>query len=191
MLLVDSIRREQEVRVATRTTEETLAEIRRHIDELEARVDSGAVETQAHFRKRLDLLLEEEASAWAAIRAKAEVVDEKLRQLEIHVAITENRLASEMAHDLTVFTESVEAELDDWDIAIERLQTRAATKARAAREQAEAEVADLRLARNRAAERLNALRASSLDAWRQQRDRVTEALDELERKFREAVATYH
>jgi hypothetical protein len=177
--------------VATRTTEETLAEIRRHIEELEARVGSGAVETQAHFRKRLDLLLEEEASAWAAIRAKAEVVDEKLRRLEIDVAITENRLASEMAHDLTAFTESVEAELDDWDVAIERLQTRAATMAHDGREQAEAVIAELRQARNRASERLTALRASSVDAWRQQRDRVTEALDELERKFREAVATYH
>jgi hypothetical protein len=63
--------------------------------------------------------------------------------------------------------------------------------ARDGREQAEAVIAELRRARNRASERLTALRASSLDAWRQQRDRVTEALDELERKFREAAARYH
>jgi hypothetical protein len=177
--------------MATRTTEGMLAEIRRHIDELEARADTGAAETRARFQDRLDLLHEEEAAAWAAVREKAEAVDEKFRQLEIDTAIAVNRLASAMAEDATSFGNAVEAELDDWDAAIERLQTRAATKARAAREQAEAAIADLRLARNRAAERLTALRASSLDTWRQQSDRVTEALDDLERKFREAAARYH
>ena len=120
------------------------------------------------------------ASAWAAVRAKAEAVDENYRELEIDIAIAENRLASEMADDATSFAEAVEAELHDWDAAIERLQTRAATKAQNAREQAEAEIAELRQARNRAAERLTALRTSS-DAWQGQKSRVVEALDELER----------
>jgi hypothetical protein len=190
-LVVESIRQRQEVRVATRTTEETLAEIRRHIDELEARGDSGAGPAQARLLDRLDLLREEEASAWAAVREKAEVVEEKFRQLEIDIAIAENRLASEMADDATSFAEAVEAELNDWGAAIERLQMRAATKARGPREQAEAEIAELRQARNRAAKRLTALRASSHDAWKEQKDRVRDALDDLERKVREAAARYH
>ena len=100
------------------------------------------------------------------MREKAEAVDDKVRQLEIDIAIAENRLASELAEDAQAFAEAVEAELHQWDAAIERLQTRVATKAQEAREQAEAEVAALKQARNRAAERLTALRASSNDAWR-------------------------
>ena len=87
----------QEVRVATKTTDDMLADVRRHIDELEARADGGAAETRARLQDRFDRLREEEASAWAAVRAKAEAVDEKFRELEIDIAIAENRLASEMA----------------------------------------------------------------------------------------------
>jgi hypothetical protein len=190
-LVVESIRQRQEAHVTTKTTEDMLAEARRQIDELEARADSGAAETQRRLQDRIDLLREEEASAWDAVREKAEAVDEKIRQLEIEIAIAENRLASEMADDATAYAEAVEAELNDWDAAIERLQTRAATKARVAREQAEAEIAGLRLERNRTAERVSALRASTLDEWHQEKARVTEALDDLERKVREAAAKFH
>jgi hypothetical protein len=191
-LVVESIRQRKEVRVATKTTEDTLAAIRRHIDELEARADSGAAQARARLEDRFDMLREQEASAWAAVREKAEAVDEKFRQLEIDIAIAENRLVSEMADDATSFADAVEAELNDWDAAIERLQMRAATKAQDAREQAEAEIAGHRRARNRASERLTALSASSDgDAWPEQRGRITEALDDLERKVREAAARYH
>jgi DNA anti-recombination protein RmuC len=177
--------------VATRTTDDMLVEIRRHIDELEACADSGAAETRARFQDRFDRLREQQASAWAAVRERAEAVDEKVRQLEIDITIAENRLGAEMADDATSFAEAVAAELHDWDAAIERLQTRAATKAQNAREQAEAEIAELRQARNRAAERLTALAAASDDAWQEQKNRVTEALDDLERKVREAAVKFH
>ena len=173
--------------MATRTTDDVLAEIRRHIDDLEARAHSGAAETRERLQYRLERLREEEASARAAVREKAEAVDEQFRQLEIDIAIADSRLAAEMADDATSFAEAVEAELDDWDAAIERLQTRAATKAQEAREQAEAGIAALRQARNRAAERLTALRASADNAWQEQRSRVADALEDLERKVREAV----
>ena len=175
--------------MATKTTDDMLAEIRRHIDELEARPRNGTTETRARLQHRFDRLREEEAAARAAVREKAETVDEKVRQLEIDISIAENRLASEMADDATSFAEAVEAELYDWDAAIERLQTRVATKAQNAREQAEAEIAELRQARSRAAERLTALPASS-DTWQKQRNRVTEALDDLERKVREAALKF-
>jgi gas vesicle protein len=177
--------------VATRTTDDLLAEIRRHIDDLEARADSGPAETRARLQDRFDMLRAQEASARAAVRERAEAVDEKFRQLEIDITIVENRLASETADDATSFAEAVEAELHDWDAAIERLQTRAATKAQDARRQAEAEIAELRQARNRAADRLTALAASSDDVWQEQKNRVTEALDDLERKVREAAVKFH
>jgi hypothetical protein len=177
--------------VATKTTDDMLAEIRRQIDELAVRADSGAIETRARLEGRFDALRKEEAAAWEAVQARAEAVDERVRQLEIDLAIAESRLASEMADDATSFAEAVEAELHDWDAAIERLQTRVATRAQEAREAAEAEIAALRQARNRAAERLTALRASSDDAWQRQRGRVTEALDDLERKVREATMKLH
>ncbi len=173
--------------MATQTTKELLAEVRQHIDDLEARADSGAAQARARLQDRFDMLREQEASACAAVREKAEAVDENFRQLEIDIAIAENRLTSELADDATSYVEAVEAELHDWDATIERLQTRAATKAQVAREQAEAEIADLRRARNRAAELLTAVRVSSGDAWQQQKDRVTEALDDLERRVRERI----
>jgi hypothetical protein len=176
--------------VATRTIDETWADIRRHIDELEARAGRGEPQTRVRLRDRLERLREEEASAWEAVREKAEAVDERFRVLEIDIAIAANRLASEMAEDATSFADAVEAELHDWDAAIERLQTRAATRVQEAREQAEAEIAALKQARNRAAERLVALRASSDDAWQGRKSRVMEALDELERKAREAAVKF-
>ena len=177
--------------MATKTIDDMLAEIRRQIDELEARADSGAAETRARLQDRLDVLREEETSAWTAVRERAEAVDEKIRQLEIDLAIAEDRLASEMADDATSFAEAVEAELRDWDAAIERLQTRAATSDENARAPAEAEVAELRHARNQAAGSLAALRASSHDAWQEHKDRVRSALDDLERLVRTAAANFH
>ena len=177
--------------MATRTTDDMLAEIRRHIDELEARTDSSAVEARARLQDRFDMLREEEASAWAAVRERAEAVDERFRQLEIDIAIADNRLASELADDALSFANAVEAELRAWDGAIERLQTRAATKAQDAREQAEAEIAELRHARNQTAESLVALRASSHDGWQAHKDRVRRALDELERDVRAAATNFH
>ena len=170
----------------TKTTDDIWAGIRRHIDELGARVESSGPETRARLQDRLDGLRDEEAAAWEAVREKAEAVDEQFRQLEIDIAIGENRLASELTDDAKLFAEAVAAELHDWDVAIERLQTRAATKAQDDRTKAEAEIAALRQARNRVAERLAALPASS-DAWKEQRNRVTEALDDLERQVREAA----
>jgi chromosome segregation ATPase len=183
---VEEIRRRQEVRVTTRTVDGTLADTRRHIGELEARATNGAPWTRARVQNRLDRLREEEGSARKAVHAKAELVDEQLRQLEIDITIADSRLASELADDATSFADAVQAELDGWDAAIERLQMRAAAKSQQAREQAEAEIASLRQLRNRAAERLSALPASP-QAWGEQKNRVTDGLDDLERHVREAA----
>ena len=177
--------------MATKSIEDTWADTHRQIEELEARAERGDAHTRARLRERIDGLIAEEAAAHAAVREKAEAVDERLRQLEIDIAIAESRLASELADDAASFAEAVEAELQHWDAAIERLQTRVATGDQRSREQAEAEIAALRQARNGAAERLAALRASSDEEWQGLKSRVTEALDDLERKLREAAAKFN
>ena len=175
--------------MTTKTYEDMLAEIRRQIEELEARIqDSRRASTTRSASPGQDREAAGGGSVGrAAVRAKAETVDDKVRQLEIDIAIAENRLASELAEDAQSFADAVEAELQQWDAAIERLQTRVAPKMQDAREQAEAEVAALKQARNRAAERLTALRTSSDDAWHTHKNRVGSALDELEQKVREAA----
>lgn len=178
--------------MATKTSDEVLAELHRHIAELQTRGNASASEARAHLAHRFERLRAQEASAYEAVREKAEAVDEQFRQLEIDIAIAESRLASELADDAASYAEAVEAELHAWDGAIERLQMRAATKAQDAREQAEAKIAELRRARNRASDRLTALRSSSDgDAWQQQRDRIAEALDDLERLVRAAAVNFH
>ena len=174
----------------TKTIDDTRADFNRRIEELQARAESRGPQSRARLRDRLDGLREEEAAAWEAVREKAEAVDEQFRQLEIDIAIAENRLASELADDATSFGGAVEAELHDWDAAIERLQMRAATKTQADREPAEAEIAVLRRARNRVGECLNALSTSS-DAWQEHKNRVVEALEDLERNVREAALRIH
>ena len=174
--------------MTTKTIDDVLAEVRRQIDDLEARADASVAETRDRLRHRIDVLREEEASARAAVRERAQTVDETVRRLEIDLAIAEDRFASETAADAAAFADAVEAELRDWDDAIERLQTRAATGSEKAREQAEAEVAALRHTRNEAAASLAALRASAQDAWHEHRNRVRNALEQLERLVHAAVA---
>jgi hypothetical protein len=50
-VVVEYIRRRQEVGVGTRTTDQR-AEIRRHIDELEARADAGTAQTRARLQAK-------------------------------------------------------------------------------------------------------------------------------------------
>jgi hypothetical protein len=96
-----------------------------------------------------------------------------------------------MADDATSFAEAVESRAARLGCRDRAAPDRAATKAQDAREEAEAEIAELRQARLQTAERLTVLRASSYDAWHEQKNRVTEALDDLERKVREAAPKSH
>jgi DNA mismatch repair ATPase MutS len=174
--------------VPTMTKEQRLAEIRQRIDDLEQRARDGTAETRARRRRRFDALRDDADAATVALDEKAAAVEERFAELESRVDIAAKREAAEMTSDATSFADAVEAELDDWDDAIERMQARAAVKAYSARERAEASVAELRKARNRAADRLAESRLSSGEAWEEQKKRVTAALDDLEQKAREAAA---
>ena len=172
----------------TMTKEQRLAEIRQRIGDLEKRSRNGPAEAQARLQRTLDGLREDVDAASAALDEKADAVEERFAELESRVDIAAKREAAEMTSDATSFADAVEAELHDWDAAIERMQARAAVKAYSARERAEASVTELRKARNRAADRLAESRSSSGEAWEEQKKRVTAALDDLEQKAREAAA---
>jgi uncharacterized protein YoxC len=172
------------------TTDQRLAEIRQRIDDLEGRAEGGTAETRARLQHRFDALRDDADAASAAIDEKADAVEERFADLESRIDIAAQREASEMASDATSFADAVEAELHDWDAAIERMQARAAVRAYSARERAEASVAELRKARNRAAEQLTEARSSTGEAWEEQTRHVTAALDDLERKAREAAAKF-
>ena len=172
----------------TMTKEQRLAEIRQRIDDLEERARNGPAEAQARLQRTFDGLRDDVDAASAALDEKADAVEERFAELESRVDIAAKREAAEMYGDATSFADAVEAELHDWDAAIERMQARAAVKAYSARDRAEASVAELRKARNRAADRLAESRSSSGEAWEEQKKRVTAALDDLEQKAREAAA---
>jgi hypothetical protein len=176
--------------VSTMTKEERLAEIRQRIDDLEARSQGAGAEAQSRLQRTFEGLRDDADAARAALDEKADAVEERFTDLESRIDIAAKREASELAGDATSFADAVESELRDWDAAIERIQARAAVKAYSARERAEASVAELRKARNRAADRLAESRSSTGEAWEGQKKRVTAALEDLERNVREAAAKF-
>jgi hypothetical protein len=167
----------------TTQTEDRLAEIRRRIDELGERSKGATADAKTRIQRDVDELRQREASARAAARTAPEAAEEKLEQLRSRLDIAEHRLAAELADDASSFAAAVDAQLDRWQAYLERLQTKAAR--RAAREQAEAAIGEVRQRRNAVAERLAEFRASSDNAWRTQKERVSATLDELERKAHE------
>jgi hypothetical protein len=171
--------------VAITAVEEQLAEIGRRIDQLDAGAGAGAAEAKSQIQRHLDTLRHAASECAVAVEAK-------LRQLEIKLDIAEHHLASAFAGDASSFVDAVEAELHDWDTYVEWLQMKAATKAKAgsARERAEAAITELRQRRNTVAERLADVRAASGGAWRERKQRVAAAREELGRKADEVTAKF-
>ena len=178
--------------MSTMTKEEKLAEIRQRIDDLEAQgSERSRGETQERLQRRIGALADDAEAARAAIDERAVLAEQKLsRPRGLASTGTAKRVSAELSGDRRSFTHAVEEELDGWDAAIERLQARGAAKASSTRDQAEASVAELRQARNRAAERLADARSSTGEAWEEQKKNVTAALDDLEQKAREATARF-
>jgi len=86
------------------------------------------------------------------------------------------------AGDRVSFVDAVEAELRDWDLSLERMQTRAAMQNGADRARREDAIAEIRLHRTAAADRLTELRAAGDDDWHDVKKRMLAALDNLERR---------
>ena len=142
----------------------------------------GAAADSSRIRRHLDALHREEASVLAAAREAPDEVEEKLGQLRTRLAVAENSLVADLSDEWTTFAAAVEDELRSWDTYLERLQATAAAKAGNARERAEAAIADVRTQRIAVYDRLAQAREDVNGAWHEQRNHVSAARDELERK---------
>ena len=166
--------------------EDRLAELKSRIEALDARAYDGAAEATGRIQRHLETLRQEDEAAEAAtLRRTAEyeaLYDAQLQVLENALKIAEHHLDAEVADDRKQFVEAVEAELDEWDAFMDRMQANAAAKAGAAREQSEKVIADLRRRRLAIGESLAGVRAGVGDTWRDGKKRVLAALDELKRK---------
>jgi predicted AlkP superfamily phosphohydrolase/phosphomutase len=174
--------------MSTTTRDDQLAEIRRRIDRLQAFAQAGSAENSPRIRRHLDVLLREQASIEAAAPEAPDHVDEKVGQLRTRLAVAENSVVADVSDDWTTFARAVEGELRSWDTYLEWLQTTAATKDGSERERAEAAIADLRTRRIAVDDRLARARKNVNGAWREQRNNVSAARDELGREADELPA---
>jgi hypothetical protein len=153
--------------VSGTTIEEQLAEVRGRIERVHA--SGGASRLERH----LDVV---------------DDVEQKLAQLTTRLDVADRSLAADVSGDWATFVAAVEAELESWDIYLERLQTAVAARAWHAREQAEKAIGDVRSRRIAVDERLNQARDAADVTWLEQRARVSAARDELEQKADELSA---
>jgi hypothetical protein len=173
--------------MSTTTINDSIEEARRRIDRLHAFAHSGAAADSSRIGRHLDAVHREEASVLAAAREAPEEIEEKLGQLRTRLAVAEKALVADISEEWRTFAAAVDDELRSWGIYLERVQATAA-KAGNAREQAEAAIADVRTERIAVHERLAQAREDLNGAWREQRNHVSAARDELERKADELPA---
>jgi septal ring factor EnvC (AmiA/AmiB activator) len=167
--------------MTTTTIDDQLAAVRGRIQRLRALERAGATSERKRIRRHLDVLEQEGASVYAALRTAPEDADEKLHQLTARLNVAEHSVAADISGDWASFSAAVEEELRSWDDYLERLQTSVAEKAWRAREQAEAAIADVRSRRIEVDARLAA--GTATDAARKRvtaaRDRLEQTADEL------------
>ena len=149
------------------TIEEKLARVRRRIEELHA---SGEA---PRLQRHLDLV---------------DDVEQKLAELRTRLDVADRSLAADISGDWATFVAAVEAELESWDIYLERLQTTVAARAWHARQQAEKAIGDVRSRRIAVDERLAQARDAADGAWLDEKARVSAARDELEQRADELSA---
>ncbi len=177
--------------MSTTTIDDQLAEVRRRIARLQALAPTGRVAEIARIQRHLDALHKQEASVLAAVRRAPDEVEEKLGQLRTRLAVAENSLVADVSDEWTTFAAAVENELRSWDTYLERLQATTAAKAWKTRERAEAAIADLRTRRIAVDDALAQARKQVNGAWHEQRNHVTAARDDLERKADELSANFN
>jgi hypothetical protein len=184
--------------MATKSADQRLEEMQDRIDRLQAKAQASGAGAKDSIKSQLDALREQEASARAALKEahdvktreadkRAAAADDKLRQLETRARNAEYALTAELAQDKQTFIDAMNADLDDFEELLHRLDEQAAAKTGSAREQAEADVGELRGSMNTVVERLAEVREASGDRWRERKKDVTAARVELERKVDEAL----
>ena len=167
--------------MSTTTIEDPVKDARRRIDRLQEFAQIAPADS-SRIRRHLDALRREEASVLAAAREAPDQVEEKLGQLRTRLAVAQNSLLADLSEEWTTFAAAVEDELRSWDTYLERLQATAAANAWNARERAEAAIAEVRSQRIAVYDRLAQARANVNGAWHEQRNHVSAARDQLERK---------
>jgi hypothetical protein len=160
-------------------TNDHLGEVRRRIARLEVQTQRGTADAKLRMQRYIDTLRHEEESARASARERAAAADQRREQLENELELAEHRVAAEFAATQDQFTAAIEAELHRWDAYLDRMQTKAAAKSGAARERAEAAVADLRQRRISIKKSLSDVGTSASDEWHDAKARVLAELDEL------------
>jgi len=160
-------------------TNERLGEVRRRIARLEVQAKRGTADAESRMQRYIDTLRREEESARASALEREAAVDARLEQLDNELELAEHRVAAEFAPTKEQFASTIEADLHRWDAYFARMQARAATKSGAAREQAEAAIADLRQRRISIGKRLFDVGTAAGNGWRGPRTRVLAELDDL------------
>jgi hypothetical protein len=176
--------------MGTARVEERLAEMRRQIEQLEAKGRASTGEAKSRIQRQLGALRQQEASVRAAAEQRADTFDGKFEQFEARLHVAQSAVAADLSDDRKQFAAAVEEELHNWDMYFERLQAQTAMRAASAREQAEAAISDLRERRNAVAERLADVRSTAGNGWPEQKERIGAARDELERKADELSAKF-
>jgi hypothetical protein len=162
---------------------EALAEARltvakSRIDDLEADArGAGALEETSRVARHVEALRKAHASARAAAQAAGSRFEDALEELGTRLRIAEHRCSAEVARTRDDFVRSVEAELHAWDSYLEQLQRQAVAQTG----RSEVSTSELRLRRNEVARRLGDVRTAPDGVWRERRERVLHALDDLDR----------
>lgn len=163
-------------------TNERLGEVRRRIARLEVEAQRGTADAKSRMQQYIDTLRQDEESARASARERAAAVDERLESLDNELQLAEHRVAAEFATTQEQFVDAIEAELHRWDTRLDRMQAKAAAKSGAARERAEAAIADLRQRRVSIGNSLDDMRTASGESWHGAKTRVLAELDDLKSK---------
>ena len=160
-------------------TDFRLAEARSHRESLEEDA-RGSAEEHARIRRHLDAVRAAEASAAEAARGTRDRFEDALEELGTKLAIARHRLVAELTNDRRLFERAVEAELRDFDVYGERLRQRTAAKGGSAAQGSQLALGEIESRHDEAARRLREMRTASDETWREHRERVDAALDELE-----------
>lgn len=147
------------------------------IDDLEADA-RGSLDEKSRIDRHVEALRKAHASARAASQVAGSRFEDTLEELATRLRIAEHRRAAEVAAERDDFVHAVEAELHAWDSYLDQLQKRREAGTGAGR--AEVSTNELRVRRNEVARRLGDARTAPDGGWRERRERVFEALDELD-----------
>ena len=136
-------------------TNDRLGEARRRIARLEVETRRGPADATPRMQQYIDTLRRDE------------------------LELAEHRVAGEFAATEEEFAGAIDAELHRWDAHLDRMQVKAAAKSGAAREQAEAVIADLRQRRLSIGKSLSEVGSAAGEDWHDAKTRVLAELDEL------------